>query len=144
MPDHTEADSGKHIGVVALARSPETTVGFFNRIEGASACENSAAVPGTLGRVFIIDKNTGATEVLAKAEGRWDGIVALADEPIVANDFSTGDVFRIDRVTGDKTFLFKTGVDSELAFAGVANMNLSGTTLLISSMFTDEVFRHSL
>lgn len=104
----------------------------------------SEAGPGTPGRVFAVDPQTGDVEPLGPTSGewggKWDGIVLLPSGWLVVNDFTSGEVHAIDPSTGETTKVSDSPVALLMPPAGIADMGIAGSNLLLPSMFTNQVF----
>jgi outer membrane protein assembly factor BamB len=94
---------------------------------------------GTLGRLFEIDPHTGSVREIEGVRGRWDGVVVLDGGFLALDDFLTGEVHLVDRESEETTKLLDAPVQPMAPFIGIADMGADGSTLLIPSMFTNEV-----
>ena len=110
---------------------------IFFASTGLFPSENS---PGTLGEIFSIEKATGTVSTVGTISGKWDGVVSLCDGSLAVNEFSTGDITRIDPSTGRTELIQENFVESTLPLAGLADVNGNGCDLLIPSMFTHTIY----
>lgn len=103
----------------------------------------SEAGPGTPGRVFAVDTKTGEVEAFEGVLGKWDGVVVLNDETLAVNDFMTGEVHVVDLRTGKSEKLLDSLIKFQMPPAGIADMGSAGSTLLLPSMFTNEIWAYA-
>ena len=100
----------------------------------------SEAGPGTPGRLFAVRLDTAEVREVEGVSGKWDGVVVLPDGTLVVNDFMDGTVHSVDATTGEKTKLLDSPIAFQMPPAGIADMNVNGSTLLLPSMFTNELW----
>lgn len=103
----------------------------------------SEAGPGTPGRLFAVRLDTGDLREVEGVSGKWDGVVVLDDGTVVVNDFMDGTVHAVDPETGEKTKILDAPFAFQMPPAGIADMNVNGSTLLLPSMFTNELWIHA-
>ncbi len=103
----------------------------------------SEAGPGTPGRLFKVSLKSGEVEEIEGIHGKWDGVVVLEPGVLAVNDFMTGEVHRVDLSTGKSEKLLDSVIEFETPPAGLADMNIAGSTLLIPSMFTNEIWAYA-
>lgn len=97
--------------------------------------------PGTPGRLYTYDLRNERLEQLGELGGKWDGVVELPGGILAANDFMTGQVFAVDPWTGAGKKIADAPFElTPMVPAGLADMGLVGSTLVIPSMFTNEVY----
>lgn len=102
--------------------------------------------PGTLGRLYAVEVGSGDVREIEGVRGRWDGIAVVDAGHLAVNDFMSGDLHLVSLTTGESTKLLASPVapSPETGFlSGLADMGSAGSTLLIPSMFTNEVFAHT-
>lgn len=103
----------------------------------------SEAGPGTPGRVFGVDPHSGSVEELGPVNGKWDGIVLLGSDRLLVNDFSSGEVHALDLSTGETIKLLDSPVGYEMPPAGIADMGMAGSSVLLPSMFTNQILSYT-
>lgn len=96
---------------------------------------------GTDGGLFAVRLDTGDVRELEGVSGRWDGVGVLDDGTVVVNDFIHGSVHAVDPDTGDFTKIMDSpAVKKRKHPAGIADLEVNGSTLMLPSMFTNELW----